>query len=136
MDIGKLPIFQLMKQSFSYTGQRQRLLAENLANVDTPGYKSKDMMPFQEGNFDKMLSKRLSMDTRHAGHMSPAGGTRTWRENEDDSPWEISRSGNTVVLEDQVMRIGDNRGAHRLTSEIYSKQLGMIRQTLRLTQQS
>lgn len=133
MDIGKLPFFQLMKQHFAYTGQRQTVLAENLANVDTPGFKARDLTPFDEKNFGRMLSNKLAMDTRSAGHITPAGRDSNFRSREDENPWEISRTGNTVVLEDQVMQISSNRGAHRLTSEVYSKQLGMLRTTLQMT---
>ena len=134
MDVGKLPFFQLMKHHFDYIGQRQRVLADNLANVDTPGYKSQDIMSFDEKNFGRMLSQKLSLATTNVRHMTGSDRMGAFRQEHDGAPWEIARSGNTVILEDQIMRMNDNRGAHRLTSDVYSKQLGMLRTALQLSQ--
>ena len=134
MDVGKLPFFQLMKHHFHYTGQRQRVLADNIANVDTPGYKSQDIMSFDEKNFGRMLAHKLNLETTNVRHMTGSDRMGAFRQEYDGTPWEIARSGNTVILEDQIMRMNDNSGAHRLTSDVYSKQLGMIRTTLQLSQ--
>ncbi|MGB3611783.1 MAG: flagellar basal body rod protein FlgB [Cellvibrio sp.] len=81
-------------------GQRASVLADNLANVDTPNYKARDL------DFKKMLSGkmeqvgRFNMQTTQAGHIEGAGFAL------DDSglmyriPSQPSIDGNTV--EDQI----------------------------------
>lgn len=39
-------IMSLMKDKLAYLGQRQAVLAQNVANANTPGYKAKELAPF------------------------------------------------------------------------------------------
>ena len=38
MDLGDIPLFAMLKSRLGYLSDRQRVIAENVANADTPGY--------------------------------------------------------------------------------------------------
>ena len=50
MAIGDLPIFSMMKQRLHWLTERQQVLAENVANANTPGYIAKDLKENGHGN--------------------------------------------------------------------------------------
>ena len=43
MDFGSIPLFRAMAKRMSWLGERERVLAQNVANADTPGYHTKDI---------------------------------------------------------------------------------------------
>lgn len=52
MDLNKLTLFRLMKGQMGWLNRRQEVLAQNVANSDTPGYKPRDLAPL---DFEQML---------------------------------------------------------------------------------
>src|SRR5436305_8423387 len=46
MDIADIPIFAMLRSRMGYLSERQRVIAENVANADTPGFKPHDLKPF------------------------------------------------------------------------------------------
>ena len=43
--LGELPLMTAIKSRLQYHQSRQKLLAENVANADSPGYKPRDLKP-------------------------------------------------------------------------------------------
>ena len=43
MNVDSIPLFGLLKGKLGYLNQRQRLIAQNVANADTPGYAPTDL---------------------------------------------------------------------------------------------
>lgn len=137
MDFGNIPLFDMMKKRLSWLNQRQRVLAQNIANADTPGYRPRDMKSF---DFESLLRGRL----RTAGSGQSASGrlglSRTSRGHLDGSissgngfstvvnrrPYETMPTGNGVVLEEQMAKINETGLAHKLTTELYKKHLSML----------
>jgi len=131
MDLGKTALFDIMKGRFAWLSQRQQVLARNIANADTPGYRPRDLESF---GFDEMVRSQ-------AGHLnmemtSPVqlGGQRqtghAFKERENRRPFETSPSGNAVILEEQMAKVNETSVAHKLTAQLYRKHLGMIRMAL------
>ena len=52
MDIGQIPLFAMLRGKLGYLSETQRLIAQNVANAETPGYRPQDMKPF---NFQAMM---------------------------------------------------------------------------------
>lgn len=128
MDLGKTALFDMMKGRFAWLSQRQQVLARNIANADTPGYRPRDLESF---GFDEMVRSQaghLNMEMTSPVHL---GGQRrpgqAFSEKEDRRPFETAPSGNAVILEEQMAKISETSVTHRLTTELYRKHLGMIR---------
>ena len=63
MDFGKLPIFDVLARRMGWLGQRQEVLAQNIANADTPGYQRKMLMlDAQRSGADAFKAARVELD--------------------------------------------------------------------------
>lgn len=113
---------------------RQKYIAENVSNADTPGYVPKDIKPL---DFKQMLRKTsTSLTTRptitNSKHLS-SSNTSTKDDNfsvlEQKGNYETSPTGNSVVLEEQLMLMNNNQLDHKLTTTIYKKTLQALRKS-------
>lgn len=128
MDLGKLTIFNAVKKRMQWTGQRQELLAHNIANANTPDFRAHDMKPFEFKEIVRRETMQINMETTGSNHL--AGRQKTIRDfssQADRRPYETSPDGNSVVLEEQMSKLNETAISHRLTNEIYSKHLAMLK---------
>lgn len=86
--LGNLP------ESLTLYGQRSKLLADNIANADTPGYKARDV-DFRAA-LEKAGSGRMHLSTTQPGHISAAGTGPTMTETMYRVPTQPALDGNTV----------------------------------------
>ena len=109
-----LALFSLASQNASWLSTRQATIANNVANANTPGYRAADVQPFSA-----VLSHlNLPMATTSAGHIQPAsfGGGKVNVKTADS--WDVIYSGNSVDLEQEMMKAGDVNRAHALNVNI------------------
>lgn len=126
MDPATPDLLNAIKQRMAWLGQRQEVLARNVANADSPGYRPRDLRPF---SFAAMTAPRasLSMVSTTAAHLP---GRRhdagVYPERVERDPYETAPAGNAVVLEEQMAKLNHTAISHRLASELYRKHLAMI----------
>ena len=121
MKLSGMAFFQIASQRMQWLGERQVVISENIANADTPGYKAKDISPF-----DQMLEeggqRTRGLRTTHASHIqgapAPAGGVSVQG---DSAAWEGSIDGNTVSLEQQTIKAAEISENYRLAAQLYRK---------------
>lgn len=131
MELGKLTLFAVVKKRLAWLGQRQEVIAQNIANADTPNYKSKDVKPFQFKELLRRQSSSLNMSATQASHLRGVRkAVRSSQVVDDRKPYETNPTGNSVVLEEQMAKMNENGASYRLTSELYKKHLSMIRTAL------
>jgi flagellar basal-body rod protein FlgB len=109
-----LALFSLASQQAGWLSTRQATIASNVANANTPGYRAQDVQPFSA-----VLSHlQLPMATTAPGHIQPASlaGDRTKVKTSDS--WDVVHSGNSVNLEQEMMKAGDVNRAHALNVNI------------------
>jgi flagellar basal-body rod protein FlgB len=82
---------------------RQAVTAENIANAATPGYAARDVTAFNEA-----LRKLAS------------GGTQGVSLEHDEQPWAVRPSGNSVSIEEELIRGGSVQRAYALNTGIVS----------------
>ena len=128
MDIDAIPLLTVMKQRLNWFAQRQRVLAQNIANADTPKYRPSDLKPFKFQHLLRRQQGRLAMQTTRQSHLAgakkPAGDFKVVK---TAKTYETSPSGNAVVLEEQMMKVNETGMGHRLTTQLYKKHLGMLK---------
>ncbi len=61
MAISDLPIFSMLRTRMNWHQERQRLLAENVANADTPGFRPRDLAPLDFGRQVQQASGQLQL---------------------------------------------------------------------------
>ena len=132
MELGKIPLFELVKKRLSWLGQRHEVVSQNIANADTPKYQARDVKAF---NFKEVLRQEarppLNMQMTTANHL-PGVRKRVadFGETVVRKPYETTLDGNSVVLEEQMAKENETAVSHRLTTELYKKHLGMIKVAL------
>jgi flagellar basal-body rod protein FlgB len=105
---------------------RQGIISSNIANIDTPGYKAR------EATFEDELNSRLQMKTTAAEHIpSPAGGAgKTFRVEEDPFS-RIGNDANTVDLDREMMKLGQNQILYDASAQIIEGKLTALKDAIR-----
>ena len=126
-----IPLFQVMKRRLAWLTQRQEVLAQNVANSDTPDYKPRDLQPFKFREVLKREGMQLNMGATNANHLPGARKRiRDFYSEETHKPFETAPAGNAVVLEEQMAKVSETSLAHRVTTELYKKHLTMIKMAI------
>ena len=122
MDPKRIGLFDLAERRLAWTGRRQAVLAENIANANTPGYKPHDLRPFTA-----MLDNANAVAPVRTQPNHLAGTTGTMAANEVvDRTHMQSPDGNAVALDEQIVKVADTETTHALVTAIYRKYLGMF----------
>lgn len=124
----KMDLFRLAAGMADHAGRRQTIAARNLANSDTPNFRAKDLVPF--------TTKTASGDrfrawhTTRQGHMSPEGkSSGSVLEVYDDAGYR-EPNGNSVSVENELLRSVDIRRQHDHSIAIYRSTLSILRTSL------
>ena len=119
----EIPLFSMLESKLRYVNQRERLLSENIANADTPGYQPQDLKAF---SFEAMLRPRMGLaglaktSSAHlAGRPSPAAIDPFKPEAAPDS--ETRLDGNSVVLEEQMSKMTEARIDYEAAIDFYQQ---------------
>ena len=136
MAVDDIPLFGLLKGRLGYLGQRQRLISQNVANADTPGYAGRDLKPF---TFQEAMKAQASpggvaplrTSAMHLPGTAKTGSVWTSRMSPDS---ETTLDGNSVVLEEQMLKMAESRANYDAAVGFYQKSLGLIRMAARRPQ--
>ncbi len=131
MDFVDIPLFGAMKTKLGYLSERQGVLAQNVANADTPNYQAKDV---KTPDFKQHLansaqkSQKLqlaSTDEKHfAGLNSSSSSSHIINR---DSTYERSPNGNNVVIEEEMGKIAENQMEYQKILNLYRKTVDMFK---------
>ena len=126
MAVTELPLFSMLKTRMRWLETRQRLLAENVANAETPGYQGRDLKAL---DFTRQLQAATSvqMVSTNAGHLAGSAQTDPSFQADRSQAFETSPRGNSVSLEEEMMRIAQNQMDHQTAATLYSRSLGLIK---------
>ena len=107
-------VLQLASQSAQWLSARQSLIASNVANANTPGYRALDLQPFSA----VLDSTQVTMVTTNPAHMTPTQEEfASARVVESDSSDE-TLSGNSVNLEQEMIKLGDVNRTYSMDTNI------------------
>jgi flagellar basal-body rod protein FlgB len=132
VDLANTPFFGMLRARLDQLSERQRLIAENIANASTPGYRPRDV---DTAGFERMLAsaaggRGVTLVRTDPGHMAPGGGSAEVRiVTRDDS--ETTIDGNAVVLEEQMARAAETRMQFETGIALYQKGLELVRMAAR-----
>ncbi len=130
MGVSDIPLLGQIKGRLSWLDERQRLVAQNVANSDTPGYVARDLRAPSDFAAAMREGAGLTMRQTSAGHM-PVGGpngspvARFTSETSPDS--ETTLDGNAVVVEEQMLKMAESRMAYDAAIGLYQKSMSMLR---------
>ena len=129
MDMSELSIVNLTRNKLNYLSERQKVIATNVANVNTPGYIAKDV---EEPDFASMVkasqSQQMKMTVTNPKHMMTApaqGGMYKVYTPKPDTALTID--GNGVNIEDQLNEASKVKGEHEKVLTIYNKYKSLLK---------
>ena len=113
-------VFSQVEESLQFRVARQRVLASNLANVDTPGFRRAEL------HFDAALERaELQLSGTRPAHRTLRAGEPHWRV-ERQGP-ATGPDGNGVDFDQETLQMSRNAGAFNRNAEILSRLLSMTR---------
>jgi flagellar basal-body rod protein FlgB len=126
MPISRLPILDMLRTKMQWHQERQRLLAENIANADTPKFQPRDLTP---PTFDRSTSiaQPVALQRTSSAHLASAmsAGNGIFQSTPGGS--ETRPSGNGVSLEEEMLRVAKNQMDYQAATTLYSKSLGLVK---------
>ncbi len=134
MNLDAIPLFSMLRGRMGYLNQRQQLIAQNVANVDTPGYTPKDLKSFTfKGQLEAAKGGGgIQMAATQPGHIAaPASRAMTSWAPEAAPDSETTLDGNKVVLEDQMVKMNEARLDYDAAISFYQKSMSLIRMAAR-----
>ncbi len=96
-------VFQLATERAQWLSARQSLIASNVANANTPAYRATDLQPFSA----VLDSTQISMVTTNPAHFAPTQDDLTSARVVESDPSDETLSGNSVRLEQEMMKLGE-----------------------------
>ncbi len=128
MAISEIPILSMLRTRLEWAQSRQKVLAENVANADTPGFQARDVTPpkFEPTGASAARDiNPLALATTEPGHI--AGGGQTGFAGQSDHKYEIHPTGNAVNLEQEMMKVAANQMDYQTVTALYAHSLNLIK---------
>jgi flagellar basal-body rod protein FlgB len=125
MPITDIPILSMLRERMEWHQERQRVLAENVANADTPNYRARDLAPPDFSHEIQLAS--LSLDSTNPLHITaPAGGDSAFAA-DSSGRYQIRPRGNSVTHEDEMMKVASNQMDYEAVTSLYTRSLALIK---------
>jgi flagellar basal-body rod protein FlgB len=121
-----LSIFSMLRTRMQWHQERQRLLAQNVANVDTPNFKPQDLAPLKPERADTAMQP-VTLQRSQPGHIVADGGVSGRSQAERLGNFAARQSGNVVHLEDEMIKVAANQMDYQAATTLYSRSLGLIK---------
>ncbi|HHX64372.1 MAG TPA: flagellar basal body rod protein FlgB [Chloroflexi bacterium] len=115
---------QRMTRTLDHLSMYQRIIAQNVANVDTPGYKARTAT-FEE-RLSAQMTDRLIMTRTHQGHIADDADAEGM-ERMTERPNAVSRAdGNTVDINLEMSELLETSLKYRAIAQLVSKRIGLL----------
>lgn len=100
--MSSMALFNLAMRQNEWLSQRQSVIAGNIANANTPGFKAQDIE-----KFDAVMDGMSSLATTDAGHFASSGTQPGLAPTIAGKSGEVLQSGNNVSLEQEFLKTGE-----------------------------
>lgn len=129
MTTQNIGLFKALNAKMQYLDMRQKVLAQNVANADTPGYVPKDLSKVDFGRVLQKVTKenRVLVDTTNPLHMPPGGQIEDPKNRAAKLVYEVAPVGNEVSLEEQMIKTSQNTMDYNLMTTLYQKNVNLLR---------
>lgn len=131
--LNNIGLFRGIMAKMSWLDQNQRVIAENVANSDTPGFRpstleTQDFEAFMGASVKPRAgAPRVNMAETDDAHMNPSGKPGMPGQARSKVLYEASPDENGVVLEEQLFRANENATNYQLATNLYRRNVGMLR---------
>ncbi len=128
MDLGNLKLFKMAMTKMDWAAQRQKVLSQNVANADTPGYQPSDLKKLDFKSVLREEAAPVKVSRTNPKHMT---GTipeqEAFRATGVRKTFEASPDGNKVVIEEQMQKVGSTRGEYNTAIALMKSHMKMLK---------
>jgi flagellar basal-body rod protein FlgB len=122
MDPSSLPLFDLAQQRLAWTDRRQEVLAQNIANLNTPNWQAKDLKPFAQALAGVAAPALARTDSGHlAGTLDTGNQSLLTTQASAREP-----DGNAVTMDDELTKVADTATSQEIATTLYKKYMSMF----------
>jgi flagellar basal-body rod protein FlgB len=126
--IGNLPLFSALSQKMHWHQVRQNVLSENVANAELPGYRGKDLKEFQiDSHVPGSSTQRLGTTTTTTQHIATLSARSNPISVEAEYGYELTPEGNSVGLEEEMMKVAGNQMDYMAVTSLYSRSIKILK---------
>ena len=125
MAISDIPGLSALRTSMQWHQQRQRLLAENVSNADTPNYRPRDLVRPTAESLAAGVKGGLTMVRTSPGHIGLSNGDASFAL--DRKAPETRPTGNAVNLDDEMLKVAQNQMDYQAATSLYTRSLGLLK---------
>ncbi len=119
-------VMRMAQDLARYAGTRQSVIARNIANADTPGFQAQDLTSFSDTY--AQTTRAVTLATTRPGHQPGSAFGPTWTT--VDAGGRPSPNGNTVSLEEEMVRATRASSDHTTALTVYRSSLDILRTAL------
>jgi flagellar basal-body rod protein FlgB len=133
MAIADIPILSMLRTRLDWAQARQRVLAENVANSDTPKYRAHDIAPlkFEETPLaGRGTVSAVSLTRTADSHLAGVGLSQSPYRSANARDFEVRPAGNAVNLEEEMMKVAANQMDFQTATALYTRSLNLIKTAL------
>ena len=120
-------LFELAAQQQRWLSVSQSVTAGNIANANTPGYRAQAVAPFAE----VLDQTKLELASTNPSHLSLDDAGVQPVPMKDEDPWEVTDSGNSVSIEQEMINANDVNRGYALNTSILKSFHGMLMASVR-----
>jgi flagellar basal-body rod protein FlgB len=129
MPINDLSTLSILRTKMQWHQERQRVLAENVSNSNTPNFKPRDLVEpkFETGSGAVGGgAQSLPMARTSGSHIAPDGADPTFEQNRRVG-FQTRPAGNAVSLEEEMLKVSANQMDYAAVTSLYSKSLHLLK---------
>jgi flagellar basal-body rod protein FlgB len=139
MDLSGIPLFSALQNKLGYLSEREKVIAQNVANASTPGFTPMDLKPFnQQPGMDPKAKAAVLAPPAQTDSGVSLGASATRPQDKPKSyvsvaspDSETTLDGNQVVLEEQMLKMNEARSDYDAAIGFYEKSLSLLQLALR-----
>lgn len=129
MSINDIPALAALRTRMQWHQERQRVLAENISNSDTPNFKPRDLVEpkFDARGANASGGATLGMARTTSGRNIAASGPASTFDENRHAGFQTRPAGNAVNLEDQMLKVSANQMDYAAATSLYSRSLHLLK---------
>jgi flagellar basal-body rod protein FlgB len=140
MDLSGIPLFSVLQNKLGYLSEREKVIAQNVANASTPGFTPMDLKPFeQQPGMDARSNAAVLAQPAQTDSGASLGASSASRQQNKPKTYvsveapdsETTLDGNQVVLEEQMLKMNEARSDYDAAIGFYQKSLSLLQMALR-----
>lgn len=131
MNLPDIPLLNILRTRMSWLGAREAIIGQNVANADTPGFLARDLKPL---DFEGLVKQATAPSEFSRGllltnprHMAGTASDTSAFADMESPDTEANPTGNTVSLEEEMIKVADTQAQYQAAANLYSKAVNLLR---------